>query len=331
MEKLKTRLDAFSDAIIAIIITIMVLDIPPVLRDSWPNYLKLSKSIGIFFISFIFVANMWYQHGTAFEEIDTMTYRILILDIFFLAVLSLIPLFTNMMAANTTRITVMLYGILQALVNIIFRALAKAIIHLQYTDKGAMQKVYVKIYGSVSNYMNPISLLAIVVAFFFPEVALFLYLAYPIIMFLMNSEARQQMYDVAQLPEAQQQDFTTFNADDQRAFRKAQRQIRKNAYKVAEQAAASSLKKPTTPKTPPQPAPKSDFSGRMLPEDLSKWLDQNVNPAQQRRMTERYSRSSEAQRQQLAQWVKERQKQQQGRPKRPKKPTPPPKDPDQRA
>ncbi|MCD2256492.1 DUF1211 domain-containing protein [Lactobacillus sp. CC-MHH1034] len=52
MEKLKLRLDAFSDAIIAIIITIMVLELPAVLHDSWPAYINLAKETGIFMISF---------------------------------------------------------------------------------------------------------------------------------------------------------------------------------------------------------------------------------------------------------------------------------------
>ncbi|WP_155286997.1 TMEM175 family protein [Lacticaseibacillus zhaodongensis] len=193
MEKLKNRLDAFSDAIIAIIITIMVLDIPPVLHDSLGNYLLLGKHVGVYLISFIFVANIWYEHSTAFGEIATMTYRILIFEIIFLAFLALMPLFTNMMAQNTTRTTVILYGLLQFLVNYLFRYLAKVIVHLQYTDKTEMQKVYVKIYGNANRYLDILSIVALVVAYFFPEAALFFYLAYPVLSFLLNSAARQEM------------------------------------------------------------------------------------------------------------------------------------------
>lgn len=144
MEKLKNRLDAFSDGIMAVVITIMVLDITPILQDSWPHYLTMGKHIGIYLITFVFVFNMWYQHSTAFAEIDTMTYRILIWEVAFLGVLSLMPLFTDMMAENTTSITVMLYGVMQAIINLVFRGLAKSIIHLQYTTKADMQQVYQK-------------------------------------------------------------------------------------------------------------------------------------------------------------------------------------------
>ncbi|WP_054718399.1 TMEM175 family protein [Lacticaseibacillus manihotivorans] len=144
MEKIKSRLDAFADGIMAVIITIMVLNIAPVLHDSWANYLVLGKHIGIFLISFIFVANIWYQHATVFAEIETITYRIVIFDLIFLAFLALMPLFTNMMTANTTRITVLAYGGVQFLVNMMFRYLSRIIVHLQYDDKDAMQKVYQK-------------------------------------------------------------------------------------------------------------------------------------------------------------------------------------------
>ncbi|WP_054723447.1 TMEM175 family protein [Lacticaseibacillus nasuensis] len=172
MEKLKTRLDAFSDAIIAIIITIMVLDIPPVLHDTVNNYLQLGKHVGIYLISFIFIANIWYQHSTAFGEIDTMTYRILILDMFFLAPLALMPLLTNMMAVNTTRVTVVMYGALQLLVTFLFRVLTRAIVHLEYEDEQAMRRAYAKIYGNANLLLDALAVVALVVGVFKPALAL---------------------------------------------------------------------------------------------------------------------------------------------------------------
>lgn len=285
MEKLKSRLDAFADGIMAVIITIMVLNISPVLHDSWANYLLLGKHIGIFLISFIFVANMWYQHAAVFAEIESMTYRIVILDLLFLAFLSLMPLFTNMMTGNTTRITVMAYGALQFWVNVLFRFLSKTIIHLQYTDKTAMRKVYQKIYGNANHWLDILAIWDLVVAWFFPKVALVFYLAYPILAFFLNAQARQEMYDVETLPEEQQQDVATFNPSEMKDFRKAQQAI------MGTRADTTNPESPVTPELPQV--------------NWQRWLDQSIDPKKRQRIMQRYGRSTPEQQAQLREWFAE--------------------------
>ncbi|WP_444965202.1 TMEM175 family protein [Pediococcus pentosaceus] len=49
MEKLKERMDAFSDAVIAIIITIMVLELLIPKHDLFSEYMQFGKAVGIFF------------------------------------------------------------------------------------------------------------------------------------------------------------------------------------------------------------------------------------------------------------------------------------------
>ncbi|MCI2171831.1 TMEM175 family protein [Schleiferilactobacillus perolens] len=223
MKKLKNRLDAYSDAVIAIIMTIMVLDLP-VLRNSIPAYMGLLKEIGIYFISFALVANMWYQHATAFSEIDDMTYRIMLYDFLFLAVLSLMPLATNMMASNTTRITVMAYGVLNIVMSFCFRLLAKAVIHFRYTDKSKMRQVYGKIYGAQNPILFIWNLALLVIAWFFPQIAVWFYLSYPVRDLLFNGTTRQQMNDAAQLTPDQRSQYLQLTPEQMRAF---QQQVQK--------------------------------------------------------------------------------------------------------
>lgn len=279
MEKIKSRLDAFADGIMAVIITIMVLNIAPVLHDSWANYLVLGKHIGIFLISFIFVANIWYQHATVFAEIETITYRIVIFDLIFLAFLALMPLFTNMMTANTTRITVLAYGGVQFLVNMMFRYLSRIIVHLQYDDKDAMQKVYQKIYGNANLWLDALATWDLVVAWFFPKVALVFYLAYPILTFFLNAQARQEMYDVETLPEEQQQDVASFNTSEMKDFRKAQQAIM-NAPGDAQ--SENHVDQPAI--------------------NWQHWLDQSIDPKKRQRIMQRYGRSTPEQQAQLREW-----------------------------
>lgn len=207
MKKLKTRLDAFSDAVIAIILTIMVLDLTPVLKNNWSDYIFLSKQIGIYVISFAFVANMWYQHATLFDEIDDMTYRIMLYDFLFLIPLSLTPLATNMMASNTTRIPVMAYGVLLGVVSACFRLLTSSVMHFEYTDTSKMRQLYRKIFGRHNTIYIVSNVVLIVLAYFFPQIVLWFYLPYPLVYLLLSSRDRQQMYDASQLTTEQRQQY----------------------------------------------------------------------------------------------------------------------------
>ena len=296
MEKLKSRLDAFSDGIMAVIITIMVLDITPILHDSWPSYLSMGKHIGIYLITFVFVFNMWYQHSTAFAEIDTMTYRILIWDVVFLAVLSLMPVFTAMMAENTTRITVILYGVMQAAINLVFRELAKSIIHLQYTTKADMQQVYRKIYGNANHWLDGLSLAAIISGYFFPHITLVFYLAYPILSFLINADARQQMYDAAALPADEQEDLAKLPASDYVDWRKTARRI----WHEPAEAPQSNANQAAT-----SPASKTSGDGSPLP-PWAAWLDQSPDPRRKQRLHERFENATPEQQAQMAAWFAQR-------------------------
>lgn len=285
MEKLKSRLDAFSDGVMAVIITIMVLAIAPVLHDSWANYLAMGQHIGIYMITFVFVFNMWYQHSTAFAEIETMTYQILIWEVVFLAVLSLMPLFTDMMAENTTRVTVMLYGVTQAVISFLFRGLAKSIVHLQFTTKAEMQQVYQKIYGNANRWLDGLSLVAIIVGYFLPQVALFFYLAYPIMSFFLNADARQQMYDAEALPAEQQKDLAELPAS-------AYVDWRKIADQLYDQRAAAAGQGST-------PAPSRTEQGSPR---WSEWLNRSLDPRYQKAVKAKFQNATPEQRQQMAEW-----------------------------
>ncbi|WP_125704541.1 TMEM175 family protein [Lacticaseibacillus daqingensis] len=286
MQKLKARLDAFTDAIIAIIITIMVLNIPPVLHDSVANYLTLGKSVGIYLISFIFIANIWYQHATVLGEIDTITYRILLLDLLFLAPLALMPLMTDIMAVNTTRWSVLLYGLVQLVVNLLFRVLTRAVLHFEYTDRQEMKQVYTKVYGNYNLILDFLSLIALAVALVWPTVALLFYLAYPGLMFVLSAESRQEVSDATALSTTQQQDYAALSATERRNFRKAQAASHRQA--LANQAA-----QPTDPAQPTRP----------MPTAWAQWLDQNVDPRRNAMVRARYAQATPEEQARLAHWV----------------------------
>ena len=70
MTKLKERFDTLSDAIIAIIMTILVLEIT--VPHNTTELIGLFEEIGLFIISFIILIDFWYQR-TNLMNLDLWT------------------------------------------------------------------------------------------------------------------------------------------------------------------------------------------------------------------------------------------------------------------
>lgn len=88
------RLESFSDAVIAIIVTIMVLELRPppgasftALVALWPDFLS-------YLISFWFVAIFWVNHHHVMRRLRGLTEPVLWANISFLFLLSLVPFAT---------------------------------------------------------------------------------------------------------------------------------------------------------------------------------------------------------------------------------------------
>lgn len=96
----KGRLEAFSDGVIAIIITVMVLELkipheagPDVLRPLVPKFLS-------YVLSFIFIGIYWNNHHHLFQAVRQVNGRILWANMNLLFWLSLIPFVTGWMGEN---------------------------------------------------------------------------------------------------------------------------------------------------------------------------------------------------------------------------------------
>ncbi len=96
----KQRIEAFTDGVIAIIITIMVLGIPLPESFARAEIGRFLTSVFIYFLSFIVVGAFWNQHHRAFALIKTATRRIVAANFMFLFFLSLIPLLTKWVIEN---------------------------------------------------------------------------------------------------------------------------------------------------------------------------------------------------------------------------------------
>lgn len=90
-----SRLEAFSDGVIAVIITIMVLELHVPHEDGWAGLWSVAPRLGIYLLSFLMVGIYWINHHELVRRTESVDYRVLWANLGFLFVLSLIPYFVE--------------------------------------------------------------------------------------------------------------------------------------------------------------------------------------------------------------------------------------------
>lgn len=109
----KTRLEAFSDGVIAIIITIMVLELKIPHGTAWQNVYPLWPVFVSYILSFIIIAIYWGNHHHLLHTIGHVNSKMIWANFHLLFWLSLIPFATAWMGENHfTSTTVAGYALL---------------------------------------------------------------------------------------------------------------------------------------------------------------------------------------------------------------------------
>src|SRR5260370_38761850 len=96
----KGRLEAFSDGVIAIIITVMVLGLTPPHGADLAALLPLAPVFLSYVLSFVFLAIYWNNHHHLFQAIKHVDGRVLWANMHLLFWLSLVPFVTGWMGEN---------------------------------------------------------------------------------------------------------------------------------------------------------------------------------------------------------------------------------------
>lgn len=110
----KGRLEAFSDGVIAIIITIMVLEIkmPGQHHDTLESLLPLYPAFISYVISFIYIGIYWNNHHHMMQVVKSVNGAVLWANLHLLFWLSIVPLVTEWMGENNfTKWPTILYGV----------------------------------------------------------------------------------------------------------------------------------------------------------------------------------------------------------------------------
>jgi uncharacterized membrane protein len=96
----KTRLEAFSDGVIAIIITIMVLELKTPEHADWAAIRPLVPVFISYVLSFIMIAIYWGNHHHLLHAVNQVSSRIIWANMHLLFWLSLVPFATGWMGEN---------------------------------------------------------------------------------------------------------------------------------------------------------------------------------------------------------------------------------------
>jgi uncharacterized membrane protein len=158
----KNRLEAFSDGVLAIIITIMVLEMKVPHGKEWENLIPLIPVFISYLLSFLYLGIYWGNHHHLLHTITHVNPSIMLANLNLLFWLSLIPFVTSWMGENHFEPnTVALYAAILLLCGFAFFILQKVIENSLDDNshvKKAMKKLFKKEMISIAAYTIAIPL-----------------------------------------------------------------------------------------------------------------------------------------------------------------------------
>ena len=169
----KDRLTAFSDGVIAIIITIMVLELKVPHGADWSALSKLTPVFLSYVLSFLYIAIYWNNHHHLMHTSPRVNGTILWANIHLLFWLSLIPFATGWMGENQfAELPTALYGLALLMPSLAYYLLQRAIIAHNGAESALARALGSDIKGKISPLLY---LVAIVLSFFMPWAAQAIY------------------------------------------------------------------------------------------------------------------------------------------------------------
>jgi len=140
----KQRLEAFSDGVLAIIITIMILELKIPEGSSIKCLSPLLPAFISYILSFVFIGIYWVNHHHLLQTVKKINSGILWANLHLLFWLSIIPFATGWMGANKfDRVSVAIYGALLWICGAAFSLLSTTI-QKTYTHETPVTKALSK-------------------------------------------------------------------------------------------------------------------------------------------------------------------------------------------
>ena len=147
----KGRLEAFSDGVIAILITIMVLELKIPQGTDWRAVSPIMPTLASYVLSYIFLGIYWNNHHHMLQTVHRVNGKILWANLHLLFWLSLVPFVTNWTGQyNFAPLPTALYGGIFILAAFAYTILQGCIIRFQGPDSKLAIAVGKDLKGKVS-------------------------------------------------------------------------------------------------------------------------------------------------------------------------------------
>lgn len=187
----KTRLEAFSDGVLAIIITIMVLEIKAPEDDSFESLQHLIPIFLSYVLSFIYVGIYWNNHHHMLQVVKRINGSILWSNLFLLFWLSLIPFATSWIGEHHfSAVPMSIYGFVLLMCAVAYNILQNKIIKLEGNDSILNKAVENDLKGKISTLAY---VLAIPLAFVSPWISGLIYIAIALLWIIPDSRIEKQL------------------------------------------------------------------------------------------------------------------------------------------
>jgi uncharacterized membrane protein len=175
----KGRIEAFSDGVIAILITIMVLELKAPAGTGLGALRPLVPVLLSYLLSFVMLGIYWNNHHHLLQVVDAVDGRVLWANLHLLFWLSLIPFVTGWMGENHfAALPVAVYGAVLLLAAIAYFILTRVLLTLHARDSVLATALGRDFKGVISLVLY---LAAVPLAFVDPRLALALYILVAVI------------------------------------------------------------------------------------------------------------------------------------------------------
>jgi len=176
------RLEAFSDGVLAIIITIMVLEMKAPEETTWEALLPTVPILVSYLVSFLFVGTYWNNHHHLFQVTEQVNGKVLWANLNLLFWLSLIPFATSWVGENHIEpLPVAFYGLILLLSGIAYTILQNKIIQ-SHPENFALREVTRNDKKGIFSML--LYSIGIVLSFFMPWLGIGCYIAVLLLWFI---------------------------------------------------------------------------------------------------------------------------------------------------